>query len=241
MPRHAFTLSAVLLLAAMGGASAGQFDDGLAAYKKGDWGLAVQLLLPIAQKDTAQSVDAQVRVGRLAELGRGMTKNLPEAVKWYQKAADQGNVEAEAYLGRMYRTGAGVPRDPLKAAKWSIKAATQSNPVAEANLGYMALDGLVGPPNPADAARWFKKAADHGDGGAMLGLAMLYEAGKGVPKDNAQAYRWYSLAAVHRDDDDPDMVAHAAQLKAALAGKMAPAQVAQAEKLVQGTPSTAKQ
>jgi TPR repeat protein len=34
-----------------------------------------------------------------------------EALKWYRKAIDQGNVGAQNNLGLMYQFGHGVPRD----------------------------------------------------------------------------------------------------------------------------------
>ena len=190
------TLSVLLLLAAVLPAAAGPFDDGLAAYKGGDWAEAYTLLKPIAEQDTSQSAVAQERMGRMTELGKGTPRDLAAAAKWYRKAADQGEVTAQAHLGRLYLVGAGVPKDPMQTAKWSIKGASQGNALAETNLGYMALEGFGGPADPAGAAGWFRKAADQGDASAMLGLGGLYEQGKGVPKDLVQARKWYGLASV---------------------------------------------
>ena len=43
----------------------------------------------------------------LVASGKG---NFAEAVKWYRKAADQGNATAQSHLARMYRDGKGVPQ-----------------------------------------------------------------------------------------------------------------------------------
>ena len=48
-----------------------------------------------------------------------------EAVKWFAKAAEQGNVEAMYCLGECYRDGSGVDEDQKKAVEWFTKAATQ--------------------------------------------------------------------------------------------------------------------
>jgi hypothetical protein len=45
---RALTASVLLIFAASFPAVAGPFDDGLAAYKKGDWATAYRLLKPIA-------------------------------------------------------------------------------------------------------------------------------------------------------------------------------------------------
>lgn len=56
-----------------------------------------------------------------------------EALRWFQKAADQGNTsaqlaadqglaEAQAALGSMYGLGNGVPKDFVRADAWLILA-----------------------------------------------------------------------------------------------------------------------
>ena len=45
-------------------------------------------------------------------------QNDVEAVKWYRKAAEQGNADAQANLGSMYHKGEGVKQDDVEAVKW---------------------------------------------------------------------------------------------------------------------------
>ena len=52
--------------------------------------------------------------------GRGVTQNFAEARKWFQLAADHGEVKAQSYLGALYATGRGVPQSYPEAAKWSV-------------------------------------------------------------------------------------------------------------------------
>lgn len=232
--------SVLVLFAASVAAVAGPYDDGLAAYKKGDWNSAYKILKPIAESDTSQSAGAQQRLGLLSEHGRGTAKDPAQAAKWYQKAADRGDMVAQGRLARLYRLGLGVPRDPALAAKWSIKAATQGSAPAQANLGYMSLEGFGSPADPVAAAGWFKRAAEQGDASAELALAALYEAGKGVPKDVVQAYKWYVLASVDDGEYDDEMFARAQKAKTALAAKMTPAQIAQGEQLARDFQPAAK-
>jgi TPR repeat protein len=53
---------------------------------------------PVADQGNAS---AQINLGLLHESGQGVTKDLDEAVKLYQKAADQGNEGAIANLKRL--------------------------------------------------------------------------------------------------------------------------------------------
>jgi TPR repeat protein len=43
--------------------------------------------------------------------GRGVPQDDAEAVRWYRKAAEQGDAEAQGKLGVMYANGRGVPND----------------------------------------------------------------------------------------------------------------------------------
>ena len=59
-----------------------------------------------------------------------------EAVKWFAKAAEQGNVEAMYCLGECYRDGSGVDEDQKKAVEWFTKAAKQGHEEAKAELEF---------------------------------------------------------------------------------------------------------
>ena len=54
--------------------------------------------------------------------GRGVQKDYAQAVKWYRKAAEQGDAMAQGSLGFMYENGRGVQKDKKEAAKWYRKA-----------------------------------------------------------------------------------------------------------------------
>ena len=54
-----------------------------------------------------------------------------EAVKWFSKAAEQGNAFYQAELGYNYYFGFGVPQDYAEAVKWFRKAAEQNNAKAQ--------------------------------------------------------------------------------------------------------------
>jgi TPR repeat protein len=50
--------------------------------------------------------------------GHGVDKNYVTAVKWYKKAADQGEAAGQNSLGTMYAGGFGVVKDYGAAVKW---------------------------------------------------------------------------------------------------------------------------
>ena len=77
--------------------------------------------------------------------GEGVTKDDVEAVKWYRKAAEQGNALAQANLGILFETGRGVPKDDVEAAVWYRKAAEQGNTFAQANLRVLLESGRKAP------------------------------------------------------------------------------------------------
>jgi TPR repeat protein len=49
-------------------------------------------------------------------------QDYSEAVRWFEKAANQGHVVAQATLGAYYWAGRGVPEDLTRAYFWSVLA-----------------------------------------------------------------------------------------------------------------------
>ena len=151
-------------------------------------------------------------------------ERVAEALKWWRKAADQGNERAQVAVGRRYSRGIGVPQDPAEAMKWFRKAAQQGSVSgkqemeelqlamyareaadrgdvrAQYDLGRMYKDGRGVPQDPAEAMKWFRKAAQQGDAQAQYDLGRMYEDGRGVPQDPAEAMKWYRKAAEQGDD-----------------------------------------
>ena len=52
------------------------------------------------------------------DLSLGVPQDYKEAVKWYRKAAVQGNASAQNNLGYMYEYGQGVLQDNVLAHMW---------------------------------------------------------------------------------------------------------------------------
>ena len=95
-------LVGIFALALFGGAIAGPFEDGKAAYLNGDYETALRLWRPLADQGNAE---AQAGLGWMYFHGQGVAQDYVQAISWYRKAADQGHVVAQANLGLMYEHG----------------------------------------------------------------------------------------------------------------------------------------
>jgi TPR repeat protein len=80
------------------------------------------------------------------------------------------------------------------------------------------------PQDLAQAMDWYRKAAERGYADAQYNLGVMYANASGVPQDFVQAHKWFSLAAAQGEAD-------AIKDRDAIAAKMTPAQIAEAEKL----------
>ena len=118
-----------------------------------------------------------------------------EAVSWFRKAAEQGDVDAQLWLGVMYANGKGVPEDDQEAASWYYRAAEQGHAEAQFRLGVMYANGKGVPEDDQEAASWYYRAAGQGHAGAQFWLGASYAYGWGVPADDREAASWYRKAA----------------------------------------------
>lgn len=146
-----------------------------------------------------ESSDAamQLRTAFKYVKGDGVTQDYKQAIYWFTKAAEQGNIVAQTSLGYIYQKGEGVPQDFNQAIQWYTKAAEQGSIDAQRNLGIMYF-------NPEGTARDYQKAklfltkaAEQGDLSAQHNLGVMSERGSGAaaPKDLKQAFSLYSKAA----------------------------------------------
>ena len=142
------TAFAVLLVVLAAPAWAG-FDEGLAAYNRGDYATALREWRPLAAQGNAA---AQYNLGLMYDKGHGVAQFYAEAAKWYHRAAEQGVVAAQHNLGVMYYQDQGVVQDYAEAVKWFRKAAMQGHASAQYNLGVMYRKGQGVPQDDAEAA-----------------------------------------------------------------------------------------
>ena len=106
--------------------------------------------------------------------------------------------------------------------------AAQGDATVQVNLGGLYARGQGVPQDYVKARRWYEKAAAQGDATAQVNLGWLYAEGHGVSQDDVRAYMWYNLATPHLTGDEQKLVANN---RDEIAGRMTPAQIAEAQKL----------
>ncbi len=156
--RRILILALLLWLAAGARAEAG-FLEGMAAYERGDYAVALKEFQPLAEQGNAI---AQFHLGVMYANGRGVPKDDREAVKWFRKSVEQGYARAQFNLGFMYSGGRGVPQDEKEAAKWYRKAAEQGLAAAQFRLGLIYYKGQGVIKDFVSAHQWLNIASVNG-------------------------------------------------------------------------------
>jgi len=205
-------IMALPILLAAHGLAWGGWDEGVAAYNRGDYDAALREWRPLAEH------------GAMYGNGHGVPQDDKETVKWFRKAAEQGHTKAQFNLGAMYGNGQGVPRDDEAAVKWYRRAAEQGNDRAQYSLGLMYINGQGIQQDHKKAMKWFRKAAEQGFASAQFDLGIMYHNGEGVSQNYVQAFKWFNIAGANGNEGGTNN-------RGLVAIKMTPAQVAEAKKL----------
>jgi len=79
----------------MSGAVAGPWEDGMAAYNRGDYVPAIRLFRPLAEQGNPK---AQGVLGAMYRKGQGVARNSAKAFMWFSLAARRGDARAKAEL-----------------------------------------------------------------------------------------------------------------------------------------------
>lgn len=146
---------------------------------------------------------AQNNLGVAYAYGQGVPKDEKEAVKWFRRAAAQGDAHGEANLGAMYQHGRGVPLDFKEAFKWYRLAAVKGDAFGQASLGAMYANGQGVAQDNQEAVKWLRLAAAQGEPIGLSGLGLMYAYGRGVQRDYVRAYMWLTLGVDARAGRDP--------------------------------------
>ena len=134
-------------------------------------------------KALAEDGDAKAQdwLGFYYQFGVEVEQDSKEAVKWYQKAAEQGLPKAQCSLGEMYHDGkGGVTKDYKKAVTLYRKAAEQGHYVGQLNLGLMYELGYGVKEDYVTAYAWYDLTAanDVEFGEAKVDIAKLMTPGE---------------------------------------------------------------
>jgi localization factor PodJL len=144
---------------------------------------------------------AEYELGARYAEGRGMSQSLPDAVRWFERAADAGFAPAQFRLASLNEKGEGMKKDIQAARRLYLAAANKGHAKAMHNLAVLYAEGIEGKPDYKAASEWFRKAAGYGVTDSQYNLAILYARGIGIPANLAESYRWFALAAANGDTD----------------------------------------
>lgn len=149
-------------------------------------------LLSLEAYDVAQTpLEKQKSAWVIAQLylkGKGLTKNIKQAVKWHKRAANYGQVEAMEYLIRYYFA---TQNNLEKGVFWAHKAAVKGS-----DLGISSVGLFFEQANEMEkAAKWYEKGAALKGSYSMYYLGMMYKKGLWYHKDKKKALYWLQKAA----------------------------------------------
>jgi TPR repeat protein len=149
-------LAGTILALALGTAAiAGPLEEGVAAYKDGDFTRAIGLWQQASEQG---NLVARFNLGMAHEMGWGVARNPIEAVRWYLSAAHAGDVLSMAKLGNVFSEGTLVERDYNAAAKWYTMAADKNHVRAHYNLGTLYANGSGVAKNVSKAFELYERA-----------------------------------------------------------------------------------
>jgi localization factor PodJL len=107
---------------------------------------------------------AQFYLAKLYEDGQaGLPKDLVEARRWTERAAEGGDRKAMHNLALYNFEGAGGPKDLSAAAQWFRRAADLGLLDSQYNLARLYEEGFGVSQNPAEAYKWYLIAGRSGD------------------------------------------------------------------------------
>jgi uncharacterized protein len=139
---------------------------GVTAWEAGNYARAIAEWRPLA---LAGNADAQFNLGQAYKLGRGVPQDLPQAVVWFRRAADQAHVQAQDNLGLvlydLHRNNEALP--------WLEMSAARGEPRTQFVLAAELFNGRTMPRDWVRAYALMKRASDAGLERASRGLVQM--------------------------------------------------------------------
>lgn len=175
---------------------ADDIQDGIAAYKQGDFQTAYQAWHQAAENNVAE---AQWMLAILLLNGQGVKQDKVAAYSWLTLASEKQH--KQAMIDRM------AIRDRLSAEEL-MNADTLTKAFRDKQMAKTAINH-----HKEKAFHWFEKAAKQGDPQAQYQLGEMLLNGEGVKQDKVAAYSWFSLAS---EQNQPQAIVKQAQLKTEL-------------------------
>jgi TPR repeat protein len=165
---------------------------------------------PVREAAEKGDSGAQWALAVMLRDGKGVLRDLDEALKWFRRAAESDTLTAAWQFGIMLRDGDRIPRNPIEAGDWLRKSAgwkhtydghatLDAGSYRKFELGMMLRDGKLVPKSEKEADEWFYQAAEKfrkaTDDITLYKLGVMYRDGLGVPQSESQAAMWFRKSA----------------------------------------------
>ena len=134
------------------------FEEGGAAYMRGDYETAAAEFIPLAERGDHRAMYA---LGSMYSSGQGVEKNLKKAFELFNEAAKNGRADAMYKLGIMYEEGIEVEKNYKKALRLYQKSSKKGYPLSQYRFGLMYEKGLGLKPDPINAYAWMTVAGHY--------------------------------------------------------------------------------
>ncbi|MDB9975545.1 hypothetical protein OAE24_05180 [Candidatus Thioglobus sp.] len=179
-------------------------DKGYDYYQQGDYKSAAIEWTKEAKKGSRY---AQNRLGELYRSGKGVTKDLEQAIYWFKESANQDYPRAQLHLGWYYYYGKGVNKNYNQALYWWRKAIKGDNDSVNLEGRYWLALAYYGVKDFYDAGLMFKSITDRNNGDSDIiarsqyMMGKMYERGEHFDKNIEISKRWYTKASLSENDD----------------------------------------
>ncbi len=133
----------------------GAFEEGGKAYKSGNYELAAQKFMEVADKNDHRAMYA---LGSMYASGKGVDQDYKKAFGLFRQAARYGRPDAHYKMGIMYEEGLGVGQNYKRALRMYQFGAKKGYGPAQYRLGMCYLKGLGVEHDPVKASAWLTVA-----------------------------------------------------------------------------------
>lgn len=147
--------------------------------------------------------EAQYNFGYFLQSGTTGTKDVREAIKWYEKSSDNGFNNGHYAMMMAYGNGEGVEQNSEKAFEYALKCANNDDATCMWNVINCYLTGNGVKANNSKFKEWIIRLAKLSNPenlalsgnitAARLEIAKFYKEGEHFEQNNYQSYLWYLI------------------------------------------------
>lgn len=134
---------------------------------------------------------ARLYVGHYHMDGIHVSKDMHEAIKWYELSANGHLVDAYGILDKIYREKG----EYEKVLYWGNRFTEYGFPQAMLNVGVDYMEGKIVEHDPVKGFSLIREAAETGFPPALFNLSICYYKGDGTARDDEQGFKYLKQSA----------------------------------------------